>query len=93
MSLTVAIYDYRDKKQEMDEIRPAHRDFLASNPGLRLSGPLGDAEGAVLIFEGEAAEIEEWLNSDPFWKAGLIAERTVKPWNAVLGSWRAELAL
>lgn len=91
MSYFVVEYVYAQAPEALDRIRPSHREFLASLVGdiLVASGPLVDAPepGALLIFEaGSADEVLEQLDSDPFWEAELIAERTVTEWNPVVGS-------
>jgi uncharacterized protein YciI len=93
MTVTVVIYRYQGDQAVMDEVRPAHREFLASHRALLLSGPFARSEGAALVFEDEPAALESWLDDDPFWKAGLIAERIVKEWQPVLGAWRTALGL
>jgi len=93
MALVAAIYTYNGDTATMDELRPAHREFLASHQALLLSGPLGDAEGAVIVFDDEPAALESWLDHDPFWKSGVIAARTVKEWKPGMGSWRAALGI
>ena len=46
------------------------------------------AEGALLIVRGESVEaVVAELDQDPFHLGGLIAERTVRPWNPVIGTW------
>ena len=86
-------YVYLPDTESLDRLRPDHRAFLADQDGLLLSGPTDD-NGALLIWEGKSvAEIEEVLDDDPFWTAGLITERAVVGWNPVLGPWRESLDL
>lgn len=92
MAIIAVLYDYDDNTVLQDEVRPKHREFLAAQPNLRLSGPTS-AGGAVLVFEGEVAEVEAQLDADPFKAAGVIATRRVIEWNVVLGSWREPLGL
>lgn len=94
MAIFCATYEYDPAATAtLDEVRPAHRDWLAEQPQLLASGPT-DANGAVLIWEGEsAAEVEAILDRDPFHPAGVIAERRVVGWQIVRGSWRERLGI
>ena len=77
----------------LDEVRPAHRDWLATQPALLASGPT-DAGGAILVWEGaSASEVEAVLDEDPFHVAGVVAERRVVGWDIVRGRWRDVLGL
>jgi uncharacterized protein YciI len=93
MATFAVTYVYTTDTEALDQLRPEHRTFLAEQDGLLLSGPTEDG-GALLIWEGKsAAEIEEVLDDDPFWTAGLISERAVVGWSPVLGPWREALDL
>lgn len=80
-------YSYRDDSEaERDTHRPAHVEFLRtlhSDGHLYMSGPLaGDPPRALLVFEDTDVEtLTARLDSDPFFQNGLIAERTITPWN------------
>jgi uncharacterized protein len=90
---TVAVsYTYAPRPDELDALRPAHRAFLRSlhDAGtLRASGPWTEGAGGALILlqadDGDAALAI--LDADPFWTAGLIADRTARGWNPVIGPW------
>lgn len=91
--ISVVLYEYGDGTTETrDELRPAHREFLASRDGLVLSGPTA-AGGAVIVYEAEPAELEAWLDGDPFWTAGAISKRVVTEWTIGMGSWKAQLGI
>ncbi|SFC22149.1 hypothetical protein SAMN04487968_104288 [Nocardioides terrae] len=93
MSLYAVTYVYSPDTEALDRLRPEHRAFLADQDGLLLSGPTDD-NGALIVWEGKSvAEIEETLDEDPFWTAGLITERVVVGWNPILGPWRETLDL
>ena len=94
MAIFCATYEYdAAATATLDEVRPAHRDWLAEQPQLLASGPT-DAGGAILVWAGEsAAEVEAILDQDPFHDAGVIAERRVVGWQIVRGSWREPLGL
>lgn len=77
---------------QRDETRPAHVEFLqAQFDGGRLlqSGPFGPQEspGALLVISAESkADAEALMNQDPFHRAGLIRERTIRQWNIFFGA-------
>lgn len=88
MAIFAVTYGFVPDSEARDRVRPEHRVFLADQDGTLLSGPLqGDA--ALIIFEGKSAEeVEEILDDDPYFEAGLISERTIVEWTPVTGSWR-----
>jgi uncharacterized protein YciI len=90
--IVAVLYEYDGDAALMDEVRPAHREFLFSHPGILLSGPT-DAGGAVIVFEADPVELEAWLDEDPFRKAGVIGRRTITPWTIVGGAWKDQLGL
>ena len=80
-------YHYTDDTAAQDVVRPRHRDFLRTLPGLLGSGPTDD-NGAALVFESDSAEaVGALLDPDPFAAAGFIAERSVVGWTLVIGPW------
>lgn len=93
MPYATVTYTYQASPEAMAEIRASHREFLQSHDGLRLSGPFGSGEGALLIFEADAGELETWLDDDPFWQAGFISERVVEEWLPATGPWKGQLDL
>ncbi|MDO5025782.1 MAG: YciI family protein [Trueperella sp.] len=85
------VYD-PERSAEVAEIRPTHRKFLASlfeKGELLASGPWGDGEALIVIpADSEAAALER-LDADPFYQAGVILERTAKPWKVIYGPWES----
>ena len=85
MALHAVIYRYADDAAALDEHRPRHRDHLRklNEAGhLLVSGPLaeGGGPGALLIFRAEsAAQVAQWLDSDPFKVLGLIVDARSEP--------------
>lgn len=79
-----------DRAAELGELRPRHRDFLRSlneSGDLIASGPWVDgAPGALLLVRAADADAAlELLAADPFQRAGLIARRTARGWDPVVG--------
>lgn len=91
MPLFATTYRYiADSAEARDAVRPAHREYLAGLTGrgeLALSGPYVDDEpGALLVFEAATKEAAVALTAaDPFVVEGLVAEVTVRQWQAVSG--------
>ena len=94
MGLFVVRYDYREGSEAtQDAHRPGHRDFLASQPGLRAGGKTDD-NGAILIFEADDADsVATLLQDDPFLAEDVIEATHISGWAMPLGSWRQPLGL
>ncbi|MFP3462221.1 YciI family protein [Arthrobacter globiformis] len=75
-----------------DEHRPRHVDFLQQQfdgGTLVKSGPFGPGEdpGALLIIESDSkADVEALMDQDPFYRNGLVAQRSIRQWNVVFGA-------
>jgi uncharacterized protein YciI len=54
---------------------------------LFMAGALGDpADAAILIFKADSPEVvEAFARNDPYVRAGLIRDRSVRPWTVVIG--------
>lgn len=89
MSIFAVSYTYTDDVATRDEVRPTHRDFLRAlnrDGVVRASGPVDGGVGALVVVEtGSADEALRILDEDPFATAGVIAERTVRAWDVVIG--------
>jgi len=93
MAIIALLYTYTDDLETRMAARPAHRDFLVANPGLRLAGAT-EADGGIIIVEADSAEeVERWSDDDPYQLAGVVATRTVTPWGVALGSWMEPIGL
>jgi hypothetical protein len=79
-----AVIDYIADKDKVDQIRPAHRQYLAGvqeRGQLAASGPFADGSGALIVYEVETAEAAEaLLKGDPFHVAGVMARWQIRPW-------------
>ena len=95
-------YVYDDRADRRAEVRPEHRrwlagllergDLLASGPwtGGTTPAPEGSPEpdGALLLVRAaDASAALALLDPDPFRSAGLLASRSARPWEPVLGPW------
>jgi hypothetical protein len=54
---------------------------------LVMAGALADpADSAIFVFEAESPDVvEDFARNDPYVKAGLIREWSVRPWTVVIG--------
>ncbi|MDP9695592.1 UNVERIFIED_ORG: uncharacterized protein YciI [Arthrobacter globiformis] len=72
-----------------DEHRPRHVEFLQKqfdDGRLVKSGPFGPDEfpGALLIIEAASkADVEALMDQDPFYRNGLVEQRSIRQWNVV----------
>ncbi|MGB3304820.1 MAG: YciI family protein [Thermomicrobiales bacterium] len=88
MALFAADIEMSDDQERRSEVRPTHREYLASllEAGkLHESGPYVDGSGALIIYiADDVAEVQEILSADPYAKAGLIVNTKIKEWNPVI---------
>lgn len=88
-------YDVQ-RTSDLDELRPAHREFLGDlhdRDVLLASGPWLDnaAPGALLLVRGEDdTAVSRLLDDDPFQRAKLITHRRIRAWNPVFGPFTAD---
>jgi uncharacterized protein YciI len=91
MAIFAVTYTYGGTSEQLNEIRPIHREFfgrMLAEGTLLASGPLVDAAGALLVMKAESLEeVASMLDLDPFDIAGLISERAIVQWNPVFGPW------
>lgn len=69
-------------------VRPAHREYvhdLHARGAIRMSGPLADETGAVLVYEAESeAAARELVARDPYTTEGVVREVSLREWNVVV---------
>jgi uncharacterized protein YciI len=89
MSTFAVTYAFSADPDEVNQIRPTHRVWLAEqleSGALLASGPMVDRPAALLIFSAESIEeLNALLDQDPYEQAGVIGERTIEEWNPVFG--------
>ncbi len=82
-----AVIEYASDLSRLQEIRPVHREYLASlrdSGKLAISGPFTDGPGALIVLEAESKEqVDEIISGDPLTKAGIFKSWTVRQWNPV----------
>lgn len=103
MTVYAVLYTYDQRTDERDRVRPAHRAYLGEmhDAGTLLaSGPWAgpshgrdtEPDGALLLVRAaDVAAVEDLLDADPFAVAGLVVERTVRPWTPVFGPWTPDV--
>jgi uncharacterized protein len=89
MPIYAVTYLYTAPAEQVEQIRPLHRKWLAELMEQQLllaSGPMVDTPEALLIFRSDSPEeLAKLLDNDPFDIAGCIGSRTVQAWNPVFG--------
>lgn len=89
MSTFAVTYTFSAEPEEVNQIRPTHREWLVeqlAEGSLLASGPMVDRPAALLIFKADSIEqLNALLNQDPYEIAGVIGERTIEAWNPVFG--------
>jgi uncharacterized protein YciI len=85
-----AIIEYLQDKAKVDEVRPVHRQYLASlkeKGQIAATGPFTDGSGALIIYEAATKEeAETFLKNDPFNAAGIFVKYVIRPWNPVMAN-------
>ena len=89
MPVFAVSYLYSATSDQLNEIRPIHREWLAGlleSGQLLASGPMVDNPEALLIAVADSAsDLSQLLDNDPFDIAGFIGSRSVQQWNPVFG--------
>lgn len=94
MAVFAVTYTYTSDAARLDEFRPEHRAFLGAlhdAGSVVVSGPLAASDdvgaGALILVEAaDGAAVTALLDTDPFRREGLIAERSVREWVPVIGT-------
>jgi len=85
-----AIIEYIQDKAKIAEIRPTHRQYLATlkaQGNLAISGPFTDDWGALIVYEAATlADAEKLLKGDPFHQNGIFVKWMIRPWNTVIAN-------
>lgn len=76
------------------EVRKANRDahlaYIAETGIVEMAGPFLDAEGAmagslVILMVESLDQAQAWAAADPYAKAGLFQDVTIREWKKVIG--------
>ncbi|MEY4993706.1 MAG: hypothetical protein RIS82_828 [Actinomycetota bacterium] len=91
MPIFAVTYFYSASPEQLAEVRPLHREWLAArfeSGQLLASGPKVNTPGALLIWTAESVdELAALLDLDPFDIAGFIGERVIEEWNPIFSPW------
>ena len=87
MMFAMVAFDQPNSVAKRMEIRPEHLKHLdALGDKLILAGPFlndkGEGVGSIVVIEADSLDAaREMFNRDPFIKANLFDQITIKPWN------------
>ena len=88
MSHWLLFYDY---VEDIVERRAPHRAEHLAHAGaakddgrILMAGAVGDPPHGALFVWTTSDGIEEWVDADPYVKAGLVTGWRVQPWNVVV---------
>ncbi|WP_439153649.1 YciI family protein [Yoonia sp.] len=70
--------------------REAHLAYIADTDVVEMAGPVLDADGqmcgSLIVLEvDDLAAARAWADNDPYAKAGLFSDVTLKAWKKVIG--------
>lgn len=79
--------DYVGKRAPYRDGHLAYSNAAHDRGELVMGGALADpADSAILVFKAESPAVaEDFARNDPYVKAGLIREWSVRPWTVVIG--------
>src|SRR5262249_16921047 len=84
------VIEYTDDKAKIQEVRPAHRQYLSglkANGQLVVAGPFPDDSGGLIVYEAASREEAEALvQGDPFFQNGVFVSYVLRPWNPVMAN-------
>lgn len=85
------IVENRYVLEKFREVRPRHRDYLlalAEQGRVAVAGPMADNTGGLALFRADDLDdLHKMIDADPYYTEGAVAERTVREFIPVLGSW------
>ncbi|HLW24259.1 MAG TPA: YciI-like protein [Steroidobacteraceae bacterium] len=79
--------DYLERRAALRAAHLGHARAACQRGELLLGGALAEpVDGAVLLFQGETAEVaERFARADPYVTAGLVTRWRVRAWTTVVG--------
>jgi uncharacterized protein YciI len=85
------VEDILERRGPHREAHLAHIREFSSGRSLVVAGAVGDPpSGGLFVFESggdPSPEAEEFADSDPYVRAGLVTSRRIEPWAVVANSW------
>lgn len=72
------------------DTRTAHLDYIKETGIVAMAGPVLDDEeqmcGSLIVLDVDTvAQAQNWADNDPYAKAGLFADVSVRQWKKVIG--------
>jgi len=88
MLIYKTVEDYVERRKPFRTEHLGYSEAAHARGQLFLGGALAEpADSAILIFKtDDRAVVEDFARNDPYVKAGLIKEWSVRPWNVVIGA-------
>ena len=76
--------------QTRKDNREAHLAYIAETGGVEMAGPVlddaGEMCGSLIVLEvDDLAAAQAWADNDPYAKAGLFSDVTLRAWKKVIG--------
>lgn len=89
MALFAVQYTYTDDAEQVQTVRPEHREHLRellAAGTLLLAGPFVGAPGGLLVVRADSEEAAlAALDGDPFLREGVIIDRSAREWTVSIG--------
>jgi len=81
------VENYIERRAPFRAEHLAYAQAARARGDLFLGGALGDPpDAAIMVFRSESpSAAEEFVRNDPYVKAGLITEWSIRPWTVVIG--------
>jgi uncharacterized protein len=90
MRFALLAKDKPDALQTRLDNREAHLAYVAATGVVEIAGPLLDDDGQmcgslIVLDVADLAAAQDWAANDPYAKAGLFADVTLRAWKKVIG--------
>ena len=90
MRIALVTHDKPNHLHIRKENRDAHLDYIKKTGVVEMAGPFLDSDekmcGSLIILDvNNMAAAEAWAESDPYNRAGLFENSTLKIWKKVIG--------
>ncbi|MGI5439925.1 YciI family protein [Streptomyces shenzhenensis] len=83
----VNLAKYVDSPEKVEEVRPAHRQYMAElldKGQLIVGGPYEDDSGALFIYDVDSlSDAEDIVSADPYKTSGVWESYELKPWQVI----------
>ncbi len=87
MALWIREIEMEPNDERRLAVRPEHREYaqaLFEQGLIRMSGPLADETGAVIVYDApDDAAAQVLVAQDPYVREGVVRELSLREWNVV----------